>query len=266
MIASAKRHMIPALSELWQVCFGDSQAYISRFMQHRFVPEQTVVWLEDSAPVGVAYLLPCTIGTHNAIYGYAVGVLPEYRRHGVAAAILSVAESACSSRGMPLLVAPREGLTEYYRRRGYREAFFCRWAEFSGIGTVRPLTLKEARSECCRRLRDRDLPHEGLVRWDGSAVQYALLEHRECGGFAHILHWDGAEYLLLGHREGGWLVLDETTLPEALLSWLSPSLCAHYNAVNLRCLLPAGQGDGKAAGMCREPITWSAGWLGLDLT
>lgn len=84
MTVQGTPQMIPALSRIWEACFGDSPDYIRFFMENRFPACRSFVWLEDAAPVGAAYLLPCALGEHRAYYGYAVGVHPDYRRRGYA--------------------------------------------------------------------------------------------------------------------------------------------------------------------------------------
>ncbi|MEG1943277.1 MAG: GNAT family N-acetyltransferase [Angelakisella sp.] len=264
MLTYAEPNMIPDLTALWQCCFGDSEDYISFFMTRRFQPEGTVVWLEGGRAVGAIYLLPCKIGIQEARYCYAVGVSPEYRGRGICAAMLAAAETWCVSRQMPLFCAPRAGMADYYRQRGYQDAFFCRWVEFSPTGHADELAPTEVESAQYMRLRNQALPQQGLVRWDEPAVEYALAEHRLCGGFAHLLSWQGEDYLLLGQQEARGLVLTETTLPEGLLAKLAPSLCASYGGNRLFCRLPSPQG-GEMTGVCFGSVTWSSGWLGLEI-
>lgn len=265
MLAHAKPWMVPMLIELWHSCFGDSREYIIFFMEHRFKPEQTIVWLEGEKVAGSIYLLPCKIDKRDALYCYAVSVAPEFRGRGICAAMLSAAEAWCISNDILLFCAPRKGMNGYYHRRGYIDAFFCYWEEFVADGQVEKLSPVEAEGRPYMRLRDQFLPKPGLVRWDEYAVEYALAEHRLCGGFAHLLPWKGRNYLLMGHLDNRTLVLTETTLPYELLQELAPSLCAHYKGAMLRCCLPAGKIE-KVTGVCFGRFTCNFGWLGLDLT
>lgn len=265
MLVRAENWMVPDLISLWKLCFGDTEEYIALFMARRFRSNQALVWLEGEHPVGAAYFLPCRVGITPALYGYAVGVAPEFRGRGVCTSILSAAERRCEAEGMILLVAPREGVSDYYHRRGYQDAFFCRWMDFGGEGTVLPLLVAEADEKTYMLLRDGAFYRTGFVRWCEADIAYALTEKRFCGGFVHCLTWEGKEYLLFGHRENESLVLEETTLEESLLARLAPSLCAHYGVKKIRCRLPAGV-DGEPVGCCRGAITWNVGWLGLELT
>lgn len=265
MLTRAQPWMIPDLKTLWHQCYGDSEEYIDFFMTHRFRPEETIVWLEEWRAVGVAYLLPCHVGEIPADYCYAVGVLPAFRGRGISGIVLSEAERCALERGRLLLISPRDGTLGYYRTRGMKDAFFCRWVEFSATGPTQPLTPVESDTPTYTRLRNLGLPQAGLVRWDETAMKYALAEHRLCGGFAHLLPWQGVDYLLLGAWEECGLLVTETTLPEALLDQLASSLCAHYSADRLICRLPGSKED-EPLGVCFGSITWEAGWLGFDLS
>ena len=67
--------MIPALSRIWEECFGDSPEYIRFFMERRFPTCQSFVWLEQGEAVGAIYLLPCFLKGEPVIYAYAGGCL-----------------------------------------------------------------------------------------------------------------------------------------------------------------------------------------------
>ena len=83
MVVAGEPWMIPALSRIWEICFGDSPEYIRFFMERRFPTCQSFVWLEQGEPVGVVYLLPSLLQGKQSFYSYAGGVLPEYRNRGI---------------------------------------------------------------------------------------------------------------------------------------------------------------------------------------
>ena len=83
MVVKGEKWMIQDLSRIWEVCFGDSQEYIRLFMERRFFTCEPLVWLEDRQVMGVVYLLPCLIEGRKAYYGYAGGVLPQFRKRGI---------------------------------------------------------------------------------------------------------------------------------------------------------------------------------------
>lgn len=260
--------MIPALSRIWERCFGDSPEYIRFFMEKRFPTCRSLVWLWGEEPVGAAYLLPCVLGERPAYYGYAVGVSPEFQRQGVCGAILRSAAELCQREGAVFWVTPRPGVEDYYQKRGFYPGFYHQRCRILPAGTQEAgLEIAEARSEEYTALRDAFFHGPGYVSWDEVATAYALEEQRRCGGFAHILRWRGARYLLFGEKGQGVLSVRETTLPPTTMKRLAASLCAYYGVSELVVERPAASwGEGTPSGCCWRFALNVPGWLGLDLT
>lgn len=259
--------MIPALSQLWQTCFGDDMAYIQFFMDHRFRPEDTLVWLEENQPVGVAYLLPCRIGTRAARYGYAISVLPPKQRCGIGQQLLRGAQALCHQEDALLFVAPRPGVEPYYHNLGFQDSFYYRTQRYLPQGTPKPLSVTDATPQRYLAMREAAFCGVSDVHWDYAAVTYALAEQRRCGGFAHIVTWAGGDSLIFGSVSRGTLYLRETSLTPNQLPQLVSSLCQHYQTACVQCDFPSPPGpDCRARGCCTPPISELSGWLGLDLT
>lgn len=258
--------MVPALSELWQSCFGDDAEYIQFFMEHRFRPEDTLVWLEKGCPVGVAYLLPCSIDGQLARYGYAIGVLPAYQGHGIGRLMVNGLLEVCQRESSLFFGTPLRGLEEYYHRLGSIDAFYRRTERLDAGGTAYPLSIAEARPELYTQLRNDTFAGPGFVCWDVDAVAYALAEQRLSGGFAHVLTWESRPYLLLGRCTQDGLSLLETTLSPTLIRTLAPSLCAYYHVSHITCPFPDSPGpESQPHGCCWIKLSPS-GWFGLDLS
>lgn len=268
MIVQGTPQMIPALNRIWATCFGDSPEYIRFFMEHRFPSCQCFVWLEGETPVGAAYLLPCTLGTHKAYYGYAIGVHPSVQRRGICAELLNYAEHFCEQQQAIFFLMPRPGIENYYLNRGFRSAFYsCTQRILPHQTMTGELEIKDACAEEYTALRNCFFQGPGYVSWDTDAVAYALEEQRLCGGFAHVLRWQAARYLLFGKIEGQVLQLRESTLPLGLAKELSPLLCSHYNTSELILEYPASSmEDGVPRGCCYNFTLCGSGWLALDLT
>lgn len=268
MIVQGTPRMIPALSRIWEACFGDSPEYIRFFMEKRFPTCRCFVWLDKAEPVGAAYLLPCALGARPAYYGYAIGVHPSVRRRGICAELLKCAERFCRQQGAAFFLMPRPGIEDYYLKRGFRSAFY------SVTRRIRPSRTADGELELMDvcpaeyiALRDRFFQGPGYVAWDLESVAYALEEQRLCGGFAHVLHWQGERYLLFGRTEGQVLQLRESTLPPDLAEELSPRLCGCYGTSELSVEYPASSaGEGVPRGCCCRDTLPTPGWLALDLT
>ena len=260
--------MIPALSRIWEECFGDSPEYIRFFMERRFPTCQSFVWLEQGEPVGVAYLLPCMIGERQAYYGYAIGVKPEFQRRGICAEILHCAEQFCKRKRAVFFVVPRSGVEKYYANRGFCDAFYYNKRKIYHKGeSSEVLMVVEAVPAEYSLLRNEFFQGTAYVRWDAEAVKYALEEQRFFGGFAHILLWQGRRYLLFGDRREKEIYLRETTLPITLISQLSANLCDFYRVDEITVEYPAfSYKKRRLRGCCWNFRLYNSGWLGLDLT
>lgn len=267
MIVQGTPQMLPALSRIWEACFGDSPDYIDFFMEKRFHTCRSFVWLEEGTPVGAAYLLPCTLGDRPAYYGYAVGVHPDFRRRGICGEILRHAEAFCRQQGAVFFVMPRPGVEAYYLKRGFRPGFYHQFHRIlPRRASPAGLEVSEAETEEYLLLRDLFFRGPGYVAWDAAATAYALEEQRRCGGFAHILSWRGKRYLLFGTKQGEVLRLRETTLTPAQAEAVSPWLCAFYGVSELEVECPADSAEaGTARGCCWDYTLDVPGWLGFDL-
>lgn len=268
MIVEGTPQMIPALSQIWAACFGDSPDYIRFFMEKRFPTCQCFVWLEREHPVGAAYLLPCTLGERPAYYGYAISVHPEFQSRGFCGEILRAAEDFCEQKDAVFFVSPRPGVEEYYRKRGFYPGFFHRIHRIVPTGVpVSGVKISQAGPKEYLALRDTFFQGSGYVAWDIGAVTYALEELRLCGGFAHVLYWLGKQYLLFGTKQKGILSVKETTIPSEILDRLASALCILYDVSELIVEYPADSfEDSTPRGCCWNFTLDVPGWLGFDLT
>ncbi len=109
-----------SLVDIWKKCFGDSEEYIRSFIE-KGIAERYAVAICDSRPVGMTALVPCFCGGIKCYYVYALCVLPEYRRQGIARDILDLAFTCVKEEwGGGLILHPAEkSLFEYYCKAGF---------------------------------------------------------------------------------------------------------------------------------------------------
>lgn len=265
MIVNGEVWMIPALSQIWEVCFGDSPEYIQFFMERKFPSCHTLVWLENGNAVGSVYLLPCSVEGRNAYYGYAGGVLPQYRKKGIFESLLNHAELFCKKRNATFIFVPIEGSEMYYQKRGFESAFFFHEVRYSGKGLCQPYQLRDADAALYLPLRDRAFSEYPYLRWDELAVDYALAENRLCGGFAKILTTDQDD-LLFGRKNDSVLEIWETSLSPESAKQIAPFLCNVWDTEEVVFRFPAVPGeDNSPNGGSFGHLKFHNGWMGLSL-
>lgn len=124
----AQKADLPALTALWQTCFGDSAEEIRNFW--KIFDKISVFLAEETLPIAMTCALPVTLFDgegegHEAAYLYAVCTEPSHRNRGVCSSLLAYAEEELKKSGVEFcaLVPSGEELFAFYERLGYRTAF-----------------------------------------------------------------------------------------------------------------------------------------------
>ncbi len=129
--AQAQKNDLPALTALWQTCFGDEEALIRAFWRTLGQDIRVFAAYEGSVPVSMLCALPTDLiddagEGFPAAYLYAVCTAPKYRGRGLCAALMAYAEGALRKDGccFAALVPSSGELFRFYERLGYQTAFF----------------------------------------------------------------------------------------------------------------------------------------------
>lgn len=124
----AQKADLPALTALWQTCFGDSEEEIREFW--KIFDNISVFLAEETSPIAMACALPVTLFDgegegHEAAYLYAVCTEAGHRNRGVCKSLLAFAEGELKKSGVEFcaLVPSGEELFAFYEKLGYRTAF-----------------------------------------------------------------------------------------------------------------------------------------------
>ena len=108
MIRLATAKDLPRLKEIWQLCFGDDDAYTDMYFTHRFQPEQVMVYDEGPRVTAMLSMLPLTLRTpfamYPAIYIYGVATHPDYTRRGICGQLLQYTHAYLKRQGIALSV------------------------------------------------------------------------------------------------------------------------------------------------------------------
>lgn len=178
--AQAQKADLPALTALWQTCFGDEKAQIDGFWCALWQHIRVFAAYEGNAPVSMLCALPASLvdeagESFPAAYLYAVCTAPQHRKQGLCAALLTYAEKALQKEGcrFAALVPSSEELFGFYQKLGYQTAFFHReYAVPAEKGTVKITKLD---ADGYRNLREMQLYGAflsyplPLLQWQASA-------------------------------------------------------------------------------------------------
>lgn len=139
MITFATNKTKPAVSSMWKICFGDTDAYIDLIFSNKYKNENTLIYSEGDKAVAALQMQPYYIRMYNQVipFYYLVGLctLPEYRNRGYMGQLINEAFEVMRSRNIPLsvLLPAEEWLYGYYEKFGFIQTF---------EKDIRPIDLK----------------------------------------------------------------------------------------------------------------------------
>lgn len=115
------------LIKLWYDCFGDSEKYVSAFLDIFLKDDTAYVCEEAGRVVSAVYALDCFIGDRKACYFYAVATDNHFRRRGLARKEIEFLIDYKSKKGAEyfLLTASSEKNNAYYKHLGFEDGFYC---------------------------------------------------------------------------------------------------------------------------------------------
>ena len=115
---------IPALRQLWQLVFGDSDTFLDSFFRTAFSCDRCRCVLDAERIAAVLYWFDCAVEDRKFAYVYAVATHPDYRNRGLCRALMADTHALMADRGYAgvVLVPQEEGLRAMYAKLGYRDA------------------------------------------------------------------------------------------------------------------------------------------------
>lgn len=175
------------LKRLWNLAFGDGEAFIDLFFQTAYSPDRCLYLTEKGRVTAALYWLDCEYQGQKQAYLYAVATHPDFRGKGLCRRLMEQTHGILKRQGYTAaLLRPAEaGLRRMYRKMGYRLCTAV--SEFDcAAGTAVPLR-KISRLEYAR-LRRQYLPEDGVIQ-EGVSLAY-LASYSE--------FYAGEDFLLTG--------------------------------------------------------------------
>ena len=177
-----------SIKELWKTVFGDSDEYISLFLEKRFDPSQCVAALYGEKVIAMLFLLPFTLRQPDAEYQgryiYAVATHPDFRGRGISTALLDFAHKKAVSEGAALsaLVPASDSLFDYYRLRGFETEFYKREVTLIPQQNSDAELTEANLSDMIALRRSCFAKSSAFVDWDGKALSHQQAENSFLGG------------------------------------------------------------------------------------
>lgn len=241
-VRPAQRRDIPALAEIWQVCFHDPDDYIRYFYRENFDRISIPVFTVNDTPVSMLHLLDavfmCGTQQREARLIYAAGTLPAYRQSGYMGALLRQVTAQAKQADYALFLKPSSPyLADYYQAFGFaQDAVFRRVSVFPG--ETCPLPVSPLSAADYNRMRNEAFSSRPYVRWPDRHVRWCVDENEWYGGKTLAVEMDGAVHFLMGAPEDGTLLITETDLSLSQLKRASGTLCALFGTDLLKAYLP----------------------------
>lgn len=228
----AKNEDIPTLKNLWQICFGDRMRYIDVFFEEMFKAENTVVCTLGEKICGVAYILDRKLNFKKFMYGYAIGVFPEYRGNGICEKMLEFIRKKAASENCIFGLHPaNDKLTEFYKRIGLNEMYSLKEVDASDFDSDKTFLFENINEDEFYNLRMNAFSN--CVEWDRKALSY-LLKNGEI--VKKITLQKRQLYFVISKADKSILV-KETNADDEEIKLVSNSIKKHFEAYTIKYLL-----------------------------
>lgn len=206
---------IPALRQLWQEAFGDSDAFLDSFFDLAYVPERCRCITAEAGVEAALYWFDSYCRGQKFAYLYAVATAKSSRGNGLCRALMADTAAHLREAGYSgaLLVPQDENLRAMYSRMGYLSAggieeFFC-----AAGGNA--LSCREITPEEYAALRPGFAP-EGSVVLDETGLKFLAMQagFYAGDGFLAAVSWEQEHLRILEY-------LGDPDLVPALIAALS---------------------------------------------
>lgn len=252
-IRRADKSLLPQMKALWQLCFGDSEAYIEQYYD-RFGAENSVVIERDGFLYAMGSCIPVDYvqpdgDVQRGAYLYAVCTHPDFRGKNCCFNICAAAASYMEADGCDFLfLRPGEpSLVKMYKKFGYTMSMTAAEQDYpatcaDGV-TFRTLTAQDYAMYRQMLLRG------GFIDWQAEA-----LGHQAAQG--ELLAISGEDSFAIA-------AVDGSRCPEFLGDTaLAGALAARLGLPSVRCRMPGSTPFAMAKALTGKPLpTGYAGFV-----
>ena len=249
-IRYAEKNDIPALCEIWESCFNDSREYIELFYHNNAQRIKALVLCADGKPVSMLHIIDSTLKDKDteqpALFIYATGTLPDYRKKGCMSALIKYVTDMADERGYALFLKPSsESTARLYKSFGFKEKDALNLVSITPcenqLFSVDSLKFNEY-----NRMREAAFCNAPHAMWDDAHIKWCVLENEYFSGKTLEIIYDNKSYFLLGYPEGNALIINETDLSVKQLKKISRQLCDMFGTEIIKAYMPASCEEGES--------------------
>lgn len=232
-IRCAENKDISELKKIWKVCFGDSDEYIDNFFNCLFNAQNTIVAEVNNRVAGVTYMIPAKLKERDFMYGYAIGVLPEFRGRSICKQMLDFVRQLAETKGFIFGLHPaNKKLEEFYKRIGLKPMYNLKEVILKCDSTDTKFEISDITSDEIVKMRKNAFAN--LVEWDENIIDFIK---KNGGCVKKITLQQKSEYFFLC-KEPDALVICETSADDAFIKLIDSYLKKEYNVKIIKYILP----------------------------
>ena len=186
---------IPALRQLWQEAFGDTDAFLGGFFDRVFSSDRCRCIFSGKEAAAALYWLDCNYNGKKLAYLYAVATAEASRNQGLCRKLMEDTHALLQIRGYAgaILVPGDAGLFTMYEKMGY-QVIPC--MDTLTVNSSTPVVLNSVTPEEYAAARRNFLPYGGVIQEKENLALLALC--------ANLYAGDG--FLLAARREGDTVI------------------------------------------------------------
>ncbi|MBQ9767110.1 MAG: GNAT family N-acetyltransferase [Lachnospiraceae bacterium] len=190
-----KGSQLPALRNLWQEAFGDTEEFLNTFFATAFSADRCRIATENGTVAAMLYWFDCLFEDRPVAYVYAVATAKAFRGQGLCHKLLADTHRHLEARGYAgtVLVPGSESLFRFYKAMGYEA--FGGLRELSCDRAETSVSLTEIDKTEYAALRRKLLPKGGILQ------EKENLDFLE----TQATFYKGSDFLLAARTEGDTL-------------------------------------------------------------
>ena len=211
-IFSADEQYRENIISLWQEAFGDSEEYISFFLDE--CPSYDIVgYFIDDRLVSMFFLLEGAISDYKCKYLYAACTAPEHRKKGIMEKLISFAKTYCKDSGYDgiFLVPANEKLYSYYSKLGFIQSFKKSAIKYNNLnsGTLNYENKNQFEVAQIVNTKISVLDKLESFRFERKTLEYTVKEHFFNGGKVFYSNDNGSKTLIFYYSSDNMITIKE---------------------------------------------------------